>query len=271
MRHDLHEVDEMNSAAVTPWRDTLHRIFSSDSKVSNSEKAQVLGVPERRQFLRVGGATVLGAAVLAACGGDDGDTASTSATTAGGASSTTEGNGGGGVDDLTLAKTAASLEALAVVAYQTAADSGIVTNKDVGAAAMLFMQHHTEHQAALNKVITDAGGDKITEPNSAVNTAIVEPAVKEATDLAEKGDAEGAQTRIIQLAYDLETAAAQTYVFAAGVLSTPELRSTIMTIGGVESRHATILGNVLEFAPDKLYPTAFYKSDNPLPEDAIIS
>ena len=45
----------------------------------------------------------------------------------------------------------------------------------------------------------------------------------------------------MNLALALEEAAAQTYVFAGGALSTPALRSTIMTIGGVEARHAAVL------------------------------
>lgn len=135
--------------------------------------------------------------------------------------------------DLALARTAASIEALAVAAYMTAAGSGKVTNETVGAVAAMFMDHHHKHQDALNGVITNAGGTAVTEPNAAVKAAVVDPVVSDpALD----------EAKIVKLAYDLEGAASQTYSFAATALSTPELRSTIMTIGGIEARHAAIIG-----------------------------
>jgi hypothetical protein len=126
----------------------------------------------------------------------------------------------------------------------------------------MFMDHHSQHQAALNSVIKAAGQTEITEPNAAVKAAVVDPVVT-AADLDE--------AKIVQLAYDLETAAAQTYVFAAGALSTPELRSTIMTIGGIEARHAAVIGMAMAKPPGEIFPAAFYKSDNPLPEGAVLS
>jgi hypothetical protein len=65
----------------------------------------------------------------------------------------------------------------------------------------------------------------------------------------------------------LEEAAAQTYVFAGGALSTPALRSTIMTIGGVEARHAAVLRMAaLKQTTTDIFPKdrAFFPGDNPL-------
>jgi Ferritin-like domain len=255
-RRQLRDVDEAQRAADKPWREVLKRIFDPESRVSTADKARLIGVPGRRQFLRVGGATILGATVLAACGSDGSKTpaisgAANSSVPSGSASSAA----GGGVDDLTLARTAASLEALAVATYQTAASSGKVTTQAVVDIATLYMDHHKQHQDALNGVITGAGGKAITEPNAAVKKALVDPVVNDpALD----------EAKIVKLAYDLEGAAAQTYVFAAGALSKPELRSTIMTIGGIEARHQTIIGLAMKKMPGDLFPTAFYKSDNPL-------
>jgi hypothetical protein len=72
---------------------------------------------------------------------------------------------------------------------------------------------------------------------------------------------------VVALALALETAAAQTYAFAGGALSTPALRSTIMTIGGIEARHAAILTmaaqgrSLIDVFPDQ---RAFFPGDNPL-------
>lgn len=249
----MRDVEAMNKAAMPKWRETLDRVFNGGVDMTTAEKAHLLGVPGRRQFFKIGGATIAGAALLAACGDDD-DTAN--APTSG------EGEGDGGGDggnmDIVLANTAISLEILAVETYQVAIDSGLVTTAAVGDAAGLFQQHHQEHADALKGVVGDGAYD---QANAAVKTALVDPAVEAAK---EEGD-------IIKLAFDLETAAAQTYVFAAGALSTPELRSTIMTIGGVESRHATILGQVAKYETSVVFPGAFYKSDNPLPEGAVIT
>ena len=79
------------------------------------------------------------------------------------------------------------------------------------------------HLDALNAVITGAGGTAITQMNQAVYDALVKPSI----------DSAKTETDAVNLALALEEAAAQTYVFAGGALSTPGLRSTIMTIGGV--------------------------------------
>jgi hypothetical protein len=129
-----------------------------------------------------------------------------------------------------------------------------VTTQAVADAAMLFRDHHQAHADALNGVISSAGGDEVTE---AVYDALVKPAIDAATDEAAIG----------MLAFDLESAAARTYVYAAGALSTTELRSTIMTIGGIEARHAAILQMVaLGGAPADVFPDdrAFWPAENPL-------
>lgn len=253
----MRDVESMNTSAMPKWRQTLDKVFNGGVDLTSAEKAHLLGVPGRRQFFKIGGATIAGAALLAACGDDD-DTAQAPITGEGGGNGSGEGGGDDDNMDIVLANTAISLEILAVDTYQVAIDSGLVTTQAVADAAVLFQDHHQQHADALAGVVGDGAYD---QANVAVKTAIVDPAVEGASSEAD----------IIQLAFDLETAAAQTYVFAAGALSTPELRSTIMTIGGVESRHATILGRVAEYDVATVFPNAFYSSENPLPEGAVIS
>ena len=253
MRRELKAIDADNKAAMPKWYDALHRIVGG-SDLTTDEKAAALGVPVpgRRQFFKVGGATLLGAAVLAACSSDD---SGSTGTTGGGGTTTTA-----AADpsmDVVLARTAASLEKLAVDTYQTGIDSGLVTTAAIADAATLFQSHHQAHLDALNAAIKDAGGEQVTDPNEAVYNAMVKPAV----------DAAKAEGDIVQLALDLELAAAQTYAYAGGALSAPALRSTIMTIGGIEARHAAVLivagqaKSPLDVFPDK---RAFFPGDNPL-------
>jgi hypothetical protein len=248
---ELNEVDVENDRAVRDWRTALLRVFGGRDALPIAAKQQLVGVPGRRQFLKFGGTLIAGAAILAACGDDDDDTSTATSSTA----------PSSGVDDVALLKTATSLELLAVATYQTAAGSGLVTTAAVGDAATLFMGHHQAHAEALQQATEAAGAEPYREPNAAVKAAVVDPAVAAAKTEAD----------ILKLAYDLEGAAAQTYVFAATALSTAAYRSTIMTIGSVESRHQQILGAVRKLGPSELFPQGFFKADNPLPAGAVVS
>ncbi|MEO7429644.1 MAG: ferritin-like domain-containing protein [Acidimicrobiales bacterium] len=251
LRRELRAIDADNKAAMPKWYDALRQIVGGGTKMSTDEKAALLGVPSpgRRQLFKVGGATIIGAAVLAACGSDS------KSDSAGG---TTDTSAGGDANmDLPLARTAASLEKLAVDTYQVGITSGLVTTAAIGDAAKLFQQHHQAHLDALNGAIKDAGGNPVTEQNEAVFKALVEPAVS-----AAKSEAD-----IVKLALDLELAAAQTYAYAGGALSLPALRSTIMTIGGIEARHAAVLQVAAQAAsPLDVFPEgrAFFPGNNPL-------
>lgn len=266
LRRELRRADQEHESAVRSWRSALAEIFDPSSGVTTEHKARLLGVPPRRQFLRFGGVAITGAALLAACGDDSGGSAATTTrgtapSTTAAATATTGAPSSTAAMDLTLAKTAASLEALAVATYDTAIKSGLVKTAAIGDAAKLFQAHHQAHLDALNGVVTQAGASKITEPNAAVKKAVVDPAVAAAK----------AEADIVALAFTLEDAAAQTYVFAATQLSKPALRSTIMTIGGVEARHRAILGFVAQAkTPAAIFPSGFFKADNPLPADALI-
>ena len=80
------------------------------------------------------------------------------------------------------------------------------------------------------------------------------------------------QDEFAHLFFTLEDAIAQTYVYAAGAMSTPDLRSTMMTIGGIEARHRVLLGVQIEqLRLDDLFPSAFARADNPLPPDALLA
>ena len=270
IRRQLRAVDRMNTEAVPRWREALARLIGDD-QVSTNDKASFLGVPSpnRRDLFKLGGVSILGVALLAACGSDSADApAATNAagTTAGSvgapttapstpaASAPTTAANSGDLD-LTLARTAASLEKLAVDTYGAA--GALISTPAVLAAATMFAGHHQMHLDALNGVITGAGGTAITQMNQAVYDALVKPAITAAKT----------ETDAVMLALALEEAAAQTYVFAGGTLSTSALRSTIMTIGGVEARHAAVLRMAaLAQAPLEVFPDqrGFFPGDNPL-------
>ena len=133
------------------WREVLTRVMGGDDRLTADDKAAILGVPSpsRRQLFKFGGAAIIGAAVLAACGDDDDDSRRDDdrrrrighdgwrgddhgAVIVDGAR-VDDGPGdhdgarrrpqpvADGAQDLVLARTAASLEKLAVDAYGAAA------------------------------------------------------------------------------------------------------------------------------------------------------
>lgn len=278
IRRELRTLDQLNETATRRWRSALTQLFSGDVQMSTDEKAVLLGVPApgRRDLFKMGGFTILGAAVLAACGSDSSTSATDAATTVGAPPETQPAatdpapsptDAAASTDapqptdaaqpnqDIVLAKTAASLEKLAVDVYGTAA--GLIKTPAVLDAAKMFAGHHQMHLDALNSVITGAGEKAITEMNQAVFDAMVAPALETAKTEADA----------VMLALALEEAAAQTYVFAGGALSTAALRSTIMTIGGIEARHAAVLRMAaLAQSPLEVFPSqrAFFPGDNPL-------
>jgi hypothetical protein len=211
---------------------------------------------DRRWFLKAGGVTLLGAA-LAACTDDKpkavpGQTTTTKPTT------TSSGATG---SDVALIKTAASLESLAISVYQRAAGSNLVKDPEALDAVTLFLSHHMTQQQALNALLAAADVPTITSPNAAVEK-VFQPALATAQTQAD----------VLRLAFTLEDAMAQTYVYATGVVTKPAQRVTLMSIAGVQARHRLLLGSVFDtLSPDELFPSAFAKSDNPLPPDAILN
>lgn len=254
-RRQLRAARAEHEAAMRPWREALLRVFGSESHLPASAKAQLLGVPTRRGFLKIGGATVLGAAVLAACGseatpdvvesGSPGDVTTTTADPA-------------AADlDVDLLRTATSLEILAVNTYQAAIESGLVTDEDIAQAAVLFRDQHDDHRGALQQATVDAGGTEYTEANSYLQDRVVDPAIDGLTD----------ENSVVDLALTLETAAAETYAWAAGTLSTSTLRQAIMGIGGVEARHMAVLRGFLD---EDQVPVAFLPLDDRIREASYV-
>lgn len=268
VRRQLRDLDEDHRSSLKPWRETLMRIFAGGEDASEAVKAHLVGTPDRRSFLRIGGVTVAGAAVLAACGKEDtkgsqsGSTKPAPTTAAGGSTTATPTTAPPPTSedkktDLELLRTATSLELLAVVVYGKAAP--LVKDKDIVSVATLFARQHSDHAKQLQGATLESfGADKVyKKPNPVVKKNLVDPALPTL-----KTDAD-----ILRFAMALEDAAAATYVTAAGLLSTPALRQAIMAIGGVEARHSAILAHVLnETVPTK----AFWDTKDAVSSDAFV-
>jgi rubrerythrin len=257
IRRELREIDDLQQSSLPGFRSALRRLFGDAGHTEAEQSAAVIGGLSRRNVLRIGGVTLLGGAVMAACGSSGTKVTSTTAgaatslapitgaPTTAGATTTAAAMAAGG--DALILRTASSIEELAVAAYQIAIDSGLVKTAAIADAAKLFQAQHKEHSALFQAQTKAAGGAPFTQPNPAILAAI-KPTIDALKD----------EMGIVALAFDLETVAAQTYQANVGTFTDLKLNAAIMTVGGVEARHAAVLAGVLKQGQ---VPKAFQVTD----------
>jgi hypothetical protein len=129
-----------------------------------------------------------------------------------------------------IATFAASVEYAAVAAYQAAAKSGKIKNKAILDAATAFAGQHQQHGDAFK-----AAG---MNPNVAANKGVLDMVTPQLTAAKTEND-------VVALAYGLENAAAATYIFALGVLTSEGAYNAVASVMPVEAQHAVALGLVL--------------------------
>jgi ferritin-like protein len=243
VQRQLRDLDQEHREVMPKWRDSLMRLLVDDKETPTEAKADVLlGGFNRRRFMRLTGVAAVAGTVLAACGSDD-----DKKTESGGSTETTATTAGGNKTDQTIARTAASLEIFAVAVYDKAITNAaaLKISDPVAKAAVLFKSQHDEHAKAFNAAATQLGGMPYTEPNPAAAKAF------EAQIAALKTEQD-----VLKFAFALEQIAAQTYQGVGMKLSTPKLRQTAMTVGGVEARHMAILAHFIKPAmtvPEKAF------------------
>ena len=144
-----------------------------------------------------------------------------------------------------IAAFAESVELAAVEAYKAAAGSGKLQPAVVEVGTM-FAGHHQEHAGAFGGA---SGGKAKGKPNAKLLAAVGDQ-LKNAKD----------QAGILAIAYDLEEAAAATYLFALGALKSEAALKLTASILPVESQHAVVIGSALGKPPTEYVPS-FQTSD----------
>jgi hypothetical protein len=230
------DVDDMHHALMP----TMNQRAAAWAERNRETPAGASGTPgwvtSRRRFL-VGSGAALGGLVLAACGGNTSKAPASAPTTA-------VGSGG----DLAVAALAAALENLAVSTYQTGIDAATAgTLGPLPPAVATFVstaqQHHRDHAAAWNSVLTGAGREAVTGVDLTLKTD-VDRAFANVKDVG----------GLARLALSLENAAAATYQNAISILGETSAIQVAASIQPVELQHAAILNFVLGNAP---VPDAF--------------
>jgi hypothetical protein len=211
--------------------------------------------PARRDFLRLGGATIALSAVVAACGSEDEGQLPVTGTTP--PTDDESASTGGPEMDITLLRTQQSIEVLAAQTYRTVIDEGLLTTPALIEAMERFQGQHEERAQLLGEAATDAGGEPYPEPNPFLSTTVDEQ-VEVLSD----------EEATVALAVELETIATHTCVYASELLTTPELRQTIMSVGGAEARAISVLYGVQE---QPQVPFAFMPRRNRIDDKGMLS
>ena len=226
------DLDEAHREAVPVMRTRAAEF--SEELADTGQAPRLLG----RRGLLIGAGGIGVTLALAACSSGSSSTSGTSSTSsaAAGASGSSSGAYAG---DLKVVALATALENQAVGAYQaalTAATAGKLGTVPPAVAtfAKTAMSQHQDHAKVWNAVLSGAGMSTITGvPLS--NQAQVTKALGAVTTVG----------GVANLALELENQAAQTYLFAAGNVSSAAGISTAASIAPVEAMHAAILQFVL--------------------------
>ncbi len=229
VRRELREIDAGHRTEMASTAEAIDRLYQTEAPAETKWHV-ITGGANRSRWMKVGGVTVLTSAVLAACGGGD-EAAAPAGPAPGGPTTTTPEQTKEDPADLRIFRFAASLENLAVAAYDTSA--ALLKTPAVVTAAKLFQEHHKEHAKLFNAQLKANGEKEFTEPNS-VLLAGLKPQI----------DALASEADVLAFAQDLELKAASTYFSTVGVLQGEKLAYTTMTIGGTEYRHAALLSSI---------------------------
>ena len=214
----------------------------------------------RRRFLQAGAATAVGAAALAACSTKDNPTARI------GTVPPTTALPDAPVTDVTLVRTATSLEHLLLAVYDTVAEQNLLSGSQAAIAATMRGQHQ-DNAETLADLTTEAGGEVYDCPNNRMTRVYIEPAMQYILGSAQAATALGiaapeteippspdpvADTLVLLNALEVITAAThQAYV---AMLTSIELRAAGMQIAVGSSRRGALWGALI--TPDALVDDA---------------
>jgi Ferritin-like domain len=236
VRREAREIDAAHRAAMKQDQATLDRLMNdadarpsadterADSLATNRLGDLVLGGFNRRQLLMFGGAAVATSAVFAACKGAVPSVQVVPPTTA---STALQGT----AKDVTILRTASSIEALAVSVYASAISSGLVKTTTTLDLIKLFQTHHSQHGDLFQRSTKAAGGSAFTAANPVLLQQLVQPRLA-----ALKTEAD-----VVSLAFDLEHLASATYQGDVGMFDNAKFNSTVASVGAAEARHVALL------------------------------
>ena len=182
---------------------------------------------DRRNFLRLGGGSALGAAALVACSGHGTSPAPTTTTSSTALPDTSE--------DVRILRTASSLEHYLVGIYMEVAGLNLIKTAAALDMVKFFADHHSQHAGAIEGATARLGGQPFTQANPVLSRGAA------ARIAALHSEADG-----LRFVHELETMALATYVAATGSLVERSMDATVMGVASTEARHITLLGVMVD-------------------------
>jgi len=241
------DLDEMHHAtlpamheAVDAWVDDLRAAARTGASTPTTRRGLLFG----------GGGALVGALALAACGSTKTTRSSSGETTTSPASTSLTG-------DFAIAALSASLENLAVQTYQAGLDAATAGKLGtvppaVATFASTVKAQHSDHAAAWNAILTNAGKVAVTGIDQTLRSGVVDPGFAQVSDVA----------GLARLALGLENVAAATYLNSIAIIENNNALKTAASIQPVEMQHAAILNFVLGQYP---VPDSFARTDGARP------
>ena len=247
LRRELRALGATTNHDAQAAQRVYSRLFDSPTATTDGRRA-LFG---RRDILRIGGFTVATAAVIGACGEHDRGQVGRV-----GAVPTTVKLPDAVVTNVTLLRTASSLEHSVINVYSQVIGNSDLLDPKFGDMAKRFMDDHQGHAALFEQLTTTAGGTPWTCGNPKIDDTIMNPVITRITKGAEatvgaKAIAASDDPRrdVLNFAHGLESLAGATYQALVALFSDPGMRADAMTVGAREARHAALLA--LTINPDR--------------------
>ncbi len=225
----LEESQDLQADALRPTREALDELVElhhADGEGTNDDGLANATFHDEHQ--RAVSASLAGATLLGAAGGAV--LAGVLANSAAAASSR----------DVQVLQTAASIENLAVMTYETALTlpyiGGSSANPVIKTFARVTMGQHREHAAAFNAALFNLHARAQGKPDPAFV-----PVVNRAVASLQGASATAGALGVVGLALELENIAAETYVRDTVLVASRSNRALLASIMGVESQHVAVL------------------------------
>lgn len=222
------------------------------------------GRVSRRRLLATGGATLSLGALLAACGKSSPNEGAVSRV---GTVPPTTALPDAVVNDVTLLRTATSIEYSALFVYDAVQSAGLLSG-DAAELAKRFAEDHQRHAELFADLTTELGGEEFRCPNPRLQRVYVEPAVALIAGDSEAGiePSPDPVADVLTLAHALESLAGATYQSFVPLLVDRGLRADAMQVGEQEARHAAVLAMAIN--PEQLINTSDLPGGEPIAEGA---
>jgi rubrerythrin len=152
-------------------------------------------------------------------------------------------------NDVTLLRTAQSMEFAALELYKSLIAMNVLTDEEKPVFARI-VEDHTRHAAQMGELITGAGGQEYPCPNQFIMDRSVKPVLDATTD------SDDLHRDVFNIAFSFESNFGASYQSFVPMFQALDLRSATVLDGGEEQRHAAVLARMIN--PEQTFSPTFF-------------